>query len=361
MRMPRRGFTLVELLVVIAIIGILIALLLPAVQAAREAARRTQCNNNLKQMGLAAHNYESSFKQFPPGGGQLPTITWPSTTPGPAVPGAGTGCCGSKRPSPQALILAYLEQGGKAEQFDFDYDISGTHPGNTAARNIDVPGYLCPSEPSNNVAFAGPAGHSNYMASLGKHPTPNINPTTDAEKLMLGMFGTVLTGTQWVRYLNIPPGVKVGEVLDGTSHTAMFAEIKRGSVAGSQASGYNPPLAPQDLSNIVSVNAADQTTPPAGCLIAPSSGSGTIFRYGGLQYYRSLSFTCFYTHTKLPNDKTLDCSDTNSGHMAARSNHPGGVNVCFTDGAVKWINSTISLNLWKNLGSRIDGKTAQAP
>src|SRR4051794_15604406 len=112
MRRIRRGFTLIELLVVIAIIAVLIALLLPAVQAAREAARRSQCVNNLKQMGLAALNFESTNSELPPGFGPMPST--------------GVG-----RASPAALILSYLESSAAYNSFNFAYDLNNAVVGNT--------------------------------------------------------------------------------------------------------------------------------------------------------------------------------------------------------------------------------------
>src|SRR5215216_6630500 len=127
-RRSRPGFTLIELLVVIAIIAILIALLVPAVQKVREAAARTQCTNNLKQMGLAAHNYESSFKTLPPGAGPTPLNT-------PAA---------NSRASVQAVILAYVEQANVYNLFDLKQDVNA-HANNASARIQQVPLFLCPS------------------------------------------------------------------------------------------------------------------------------------------------------------------------------------------------------------------------
>ena len=362
MRARQRGFTLVELLVVIAIIGILIALLLPAVQAAREAARRSQCTNNLKQMVLGAHNYESTFKTFPPGGGPLPIKNTGSTTPC-GTPGTGTPCAGGQRPTPQALILSYLEQSNKYDQFDFDYDVHLAAE-NQAARIGDIPPYLCPSDPS-QVKFNPAFGRCNYMASIGAqsqmNPPNQFTTLPGWNDLRSGLFYTDTTKAQWVLHLNKGRAVAMNEILDGTSNTAIFAEVKRGFAAGSQGSNYNPPLESHDIIH------ADQATvtaavPTGKCAAAPATlTSGTIFRYGGLQYHRSFAFTSFYSHTKTPNAKTVDCTDLAAVHLTARSYHPGVVNVGFSDGAVKLVNSTISLRVWQNLGSRQDGTATQYP
>src|SRR5262245_49398554 len=167
-RTGRPAFTLIELLVVIAIIAILIGLLLPAVQKVREAAARLKCSNNLKQLGLAAHNYESANNYLPPRVGR--TII--------------NGSVFNNDASPQASILAYVEQANKYNQFNFNYrtwdDLAG--PGMPAAPNInkpareqDVPIYLCPSDPSGtqkasdwvNVAN-GAEGRLNYLGNLGR-------------------------------------------------------------------------------------------------------------------------------------------------------------------------------------------------
>lgn len=312
--MRRRGFTLIELLVVIAIIAILIALLVPAVQKVREAASKTQCTNNLKQIGLAAANYHSVYKSYPPG-----------------------------RVSPSnatALIqlLPYLEQGNKYNQFDFTADIN-TSASNATARVQDVLVFLCPSDYS--AANIGNAGRSNYQASLGANAAIVSPPATTG-----GIF-----------YADSK--VRVTDILDGSSNTAMYAEVKRGfnlSPASSSPVGVtNYPFATWDAS------ATSDVTYIPGCN-TPTAGD---FDYTGLEYYRAgVPWTGFYTHTMLPNDSNRDCvraTGLNKGHQAARSYHSGGVNVLIADGTVRYISNNIAIAAWKAIGTRAGNEVVDIP
>src|SRR5437762_2127905 len=197
------GFTLVELLVVIAIIGVLVALLLPAVQAAREAARRMKCGNNLKQIGLALQNYENSFKILPMGTMNI---------------GAGfTGVANNSSPHP--MMLPYLEQGNAIALFDFNSDINGS-TSNLQARQQKVPVYLCPSHPPTTPFVASASqcpdgcGQTNYVQSLGN----NAN---------YAGVGGVADGPFGRRY-----GARFAEITDGLSNTGFFAEILIGPSPG---------------------------------------------------------------------------------------------------------------------------------
>jgi prepilin-type N-terminal cleavage/methylation domain-containing protein/prepilin-type processing-associated H-X9-DG protein len=356
----RPGFTLIELLVVIAIIAILIGLLLPAVQKIREAAARLKCQNNLKQIGLATMNYESTNGSFPPGAGPLPTVKigapagTPPITPSSTTTPAGLGLS-TQRPSPQALILPYVEQANKYNQFDFNRDVNSDTV-NDAARTQDVSFYLCPSDPS-SVQFTtlnGVYGRSNYMASIGRNPCPtNQDPSTG------GIFFVEFTTTQWQTLLNRPRTVKITTIPDGTSNTAMWSEVRRGLVASSQSSNYSPSLVPWDIAG---VSDASSLIPKGNCAASPAAiTSGTVYRYAGLEYCRSFAWTSFYCHQKPPNSPIMDCSDLNCYTGAARSYHSGGVNVCFCDGSVHFITDSIDATTWQNLGSIADGVPIQLP
>lgn len=307
--MARRAFTLIELLVVIAIIAILIALLVPAVQKVREAAARTQCLNNLKQIGLGAHNYHGTLKSFPPG------RVSPSNA------------------SPLVQLLQYLDQANKYNQFDFTSDINSSAT-NASARTQDVPVFICPSDKSQATFVQGTEilGRCNYLASLGANAAlANTSPQTG------GIF-----------YINSK--VRTVDVTDGTSNTAMFCEVKRGNRQGAASNDplnvTNYPFGSWDA-----IGTADITYIPA-C----NTPTASDFDYTGLQYYRAaVPWTAFYTHTMLPNTTDRDCvrgTGLNKGHQAARSYHSGGVNVLLADGSAKYISSSITLALWKAIGTR---------
>ncbi|PQO45483.1 DUF1559 domain-containing protein [Blastopirellula marina] len=313
------GFSLVELLVVIAIIAILTALILPSVQQARESARRIQCVSNLKQVVLALHNYESTYRKFPPGhaleGG---------------VPDSST----------HVYLLPFLEQSNLYESFDMSQSLRLSES-NRQAREQPVDILQCPSDPMpavNNLTGSIYAG-TNYAQSMGAQATILKRESLPNQA---GMF---------IRNSS----TRFADILDGTSHTGAFSEIRKGpggeaslsSVGTGSSNDYR-------VATWLTSNFADSpgllTSPPPDC----DMRSNTVWTYRGLQYFRGNLVPTFYTHTLTPNSGRRDCLDGSKGtrgHLAPRSYHPGGVQVGFADGSVAFHIDTIDLRTWRALGS----------
>jgi prepilin-type N-terminal cleavage/methylation domain-containing protein len=339
----RSGFTLIELLVVIAIIAILIALLVPAVQKVRAAAARTQCINNLKQIGIATHAYHDAEKGLPPCG-----ITYAGTTP----------------PSAISTILPYIDAGNI--QFDYTLDLnSGGAAGtkNDVARLAQVTAFLCPAD--NSAAFqldpegsGQPCGKTNYFGSIG---ATSDQRSTDATVAGIFNIQTAAAGALTA----ITSKLTLVMITDGTSNTAMWSETVRATLKGDYdpTSVYLLPTTDAGYSIV---------TPQFGPLFDETSTSALIqgntyhcnswdygptnaIFYRGLEYYRGLAATSNYTHTIPPNYHGYDCGDDttyNTAHVAARSYHEGGVNVCCADGSVHFISNNVNLATWQALGTR---------
>jgi len=333
MKSAKKGFTLVELLVVVAIIGVMVGLLLPAVQSAREASRRSSCSNNLKQLGLGAHNFEATFKYLPPG-----EWTRASTT------------ASTTRPAWTTVVLQFLEQANKFNLFDFTQDVN-THPNNLAARQQDVAVYLCPSEPSlaQFLQSGLPVGRLNYYGSIGGV----------ADCRILDNRAGIFNGNFSALQLNqTPKGLKMSFVSDGTSHTAMFSEVMRKFVDTSVVN-YTTIRASGDISTGTAL--VDGRNDP-GCIAG--STAATRINYIGLQYYRGgINATSLYTHTlpvnwnvntTIPATQRYNCGDASfrRAHIAASSYHAGGINSCFVDGSVRFITDSIEPDVWYASGTR---------
>ncbi len=353
MRRSRSGFTLIELLVVIAIIAILIGLLLPAVQKVREAAARAKCQNNLKQLGLASHNYESANQTLPP---------YQHTT-SLTLSAGGQGTFTSEG-TLLAIVLPYVEQGSKFNQFNMLYNVNSDAPISTAvtpaipalanananARLQDMPIYLCPSDPSPNNYFS--AGRTNYHGSVGAHADVRTN------NALGGVFSMPYpSGGQVMK------GYTLIGITDGTSNTALFSEVMRATTDYTPATvSDNTTVVRTGTFTAAQLLDGTTVTNAPGCNgNAPQSVAG--IRYTGHQYYRALAFNQTYSHTLPINwnrkNTTLqtqyncgDNSNLNIMHIAASSYHTGGVNLAMADGSVRFAKDSTALAVWQATGSR---------
>jgi prepilin-type N-terminal cleavage/methylation domain-containing protein len=322
MSRTRHGFTLVELLVVIAIIGVLVALLLPAVQAAREAARRSSCQNNLKQIGLALHNYEGSYNILP-----LGTMN---------IPAGGTGTANNSGPHP--LFLPFIEQGTVHSLFDFKVDLNGAAV-NQAAREQKLKLFNCPSHPGvpafilTGTQCPNGCGTTTYVQSLGN----NANYASNN-----GPFGR--------RY-----GARFAEFTDGLSNTGLFAEIRLGPSTGTgNTTGVIAAGSPYDYSVGTIFDWPD--TLAGDTVIAPEcdNRASTAYLYRGKQYYRGIVVATYYSHTLTPNSRLRDCirSGVDRGHLASRSYHPGGIQFVLGDGSARFVSNSVDEAVWRAVGSK---------
>lgn len=320
---PRRtAFTLVELLVVIAIIGILIALLLPAVQAAREAARRMSCTNNLKQINLALHNYHDTQRCFPPSFG---TGAW----------------------STHARILPYLEQGNLYGQIDFSQPYGSAVMGDgskLAAVRVDA--YLCPSEPNDRVRKKnGVNVHHPHTYGFNLGVWFVYNPSTE-------------TGGKGAFYPY--HSLASRDFIDGMSNTLCAAEVKAYTPYYRNLADPSPTM-PDDPSDVCSLGGPEFKT---------NSGHTEWVDGRGHQ----VGFTSVFT----PNTKVL-CTESGTEYdvdwtnqqegksptvptyaaVTARSFHPDVVNVALMDGSVRSISDSVELEVWRALSTRNGGEVAK--
>ncbi len=350
---PRRrlGFTLIELLVVIAIIAILIALLLPAVQQAREAARRTQCRNNLKQLGLALHNYHSTFDKFPC-----------------ANYFSSQDSTGYRSSGVLTMLLPYIDQAPVYNQLDFNRRMLDQAPNNTI-KNTRLSALLCPSElgwrgaeAGNNYVFCG--GPSLFMIS----PNPAVG--------IGGPPGTQIGVNDQIGMFNMRRAINMRDLIDGTSNTiaasealcgdnnaATFAGMVSANVMQAPAdhvrgvafpAGMTNTFPPQAVLNTYGVSCRAAVTTPSAANHHSSTHREWINGAPGQTIFNTLNN---------PNSNNPDCHECTNcswydsrGVWTARSRHTGGVTTLMGDGAVKFVSDNIDNATWQGAGGIQDGR-----
>ncbi len=371
----RRGFTLIELLVVIAIIAVLIALLLPAVQAAREAARRSQCVNNLKQIGLGLHNYHQTNDKFPQGHSQ----SFVGPTP--------TAYAGWTEWSAQAEMLPFMEQTAIYNAINFSfcggqaYGLSAN--GTSWSTIINV--FLCPSD--GNAGNGRPAifGGTNtpntnsYRGSLGTttlagwsgnftgyaacQPDPfNIAGGTQCQPRSTGMF------TYWASY-----GLR--DCTDGSSNTVAFSESLVGDPSNPNVRNRNNSVT--GVGGAVAADSIDAISLPLAtvqgalnsCTQAYQQNTNISNANGNRWGWGAATMTLFHTVVP-PNSKQWawnacrsscgGCGPDDSSYSNAQSNHSGGCNVLMADGSVRFVKDSIAMITWMQIGTKANNEVVDA-
>ena len=332
----RRGFTLIELLVVIAIIAVLIALLLPAVQAAREAARRAQCVNNLKQLGLAVHNYVSSTNVLPA------QCMYPASSP---ISG------GWSYGWPLAL-LSQIEQQQLFNAFNFTTTPYGVE--NTTVSYVQLNGFLCPSDGAGSRPGA-PNGTNSYVGNYGGPGTMLLTSGT-----VVPLAAAIATGG--------PVGIE--SIRDGTSSTTLFSERLVGLAA-------NPTLYPGATDSkralflvpgsATTYNTFASTMPfLQACKSLPGTTASAASNLNGDTWVKSYPWYVSensFNHFGTPN--MMSCKNAADGYSYVgplgiappTSNHAGGVNSAMADGSVKFMKDTVDTATWWALGTRNGGES----
>jgi len=365
----RRGFTLIELLVVIAIIAVLISLLFPAVQAAREAARRAQCTNNLKQLGLAVHNYHSGTNAIPPSG----TRNGDWTPNGGSLFQPGFRDSFIQDYSMKTHLLPYIEQQQVYNSFNFNHNPGPVGAGqsylsnpyqnlggliNQTAYLVKISTFLCPSDQNpGNLDVA----NSNYPNNIGgnrAYAQINWAPT--------GPFYQ----TSWDSLIR--DVISFADVTDGTNSTAIFSEWVKGpgninsDGLGMVYAGGGQPITCDD-------SLRGSTNPDFQLNSLCQQNKSRFFAFKG--EYWHLGDTGrggFYSHTTPPNTKSCFCSEDGGRAgltvyplpyefdpetlIGASSQHPGGVNVLFLDGSVRFVKNSVNYSAWLAMSSKDQGE-----
>lgn len=313
MRRQRRGFTLIELLVVIAIIGVLIALLLPAVQAAREAARRAQCTNNLKQIALALHNYLDARGALPGSYLVYPTTEF----------------------SALSMVLPHLEHSNLFNALNFSLPYAD--PTNTTVMNTSVNGFICPSDYPNPMPARG--AQTNYMADMGSWIVWQ----------MASGPNTGLANPNGVFWGN--SSTRIAEITDGMSNTAFFSE----RVLADGSNAIVSPIADVFFSPGAPTTIDDAMAQCQAVDITNLSNQFPLFM--GAPWVNGQHI---FLHVSGPNTRSCGFFISLRAIMPASSRHPGGINVAFGDGRVQFIKDSINVITWRALGTRAGGEVVSA-
>ena len=326
MRAKRNAFTLVELLVVIAIIGILVSLMMPAIQKARGAARRTSCVNNMRQCGIALHNYHDTHRVFP-----------------------GIGKSSSRAFSVLAQILPYAEQENLEELIDYTQPIyfgghggpKNIHPANEVAARTLVPMFRCPSDGEGDLFTRFDCNEAEGQAYRGTNVVVSTGSGRDnywdLRKKTDGLFFYESKTGFW-------------DMHDGSSNTVVFSETLMGN--NLSGSGRDRPVRPQD--QVAWVGHGGHENPD---LMKISSGPVWAWQgYRGYAWISGKSYSTTFNTYATPNPAHPDVCQLAYGWFSARSNHPGGVNVVLGDGSVRFVTDSIDRTTWQNLGSVNDGQ-----